>query len=165
MEFQLDPPRGVEHLRLGMTADTARAALSELGQLNLPGHGQFYAHRPSCMGISVGFGTGGQVNSIEIWRPDADDTVHYQDLDLFGLPALQVAAELSRRTLLVPADDDASFTAPELLLALWRPFAADDDPEEEQGYYFSSVLVARPGYYDTPAQAAQRLAAGGQPGY
>ncbi|MER7540313.1 hypothetical protein ABTX77_36875 [Streptomyces sp. NPDC097704] len=36
-------------------------------------------------------------------------------------------------------------------------FEADDEPEEEQGYYFSSVLLARPGYYDTPAQAAERL--------
>ncbi|MFJ4898996.1 hypothetical protein [Streptomyces sp. NPDC088727] len=47
-------------------------------------------------------------------------------------------------------DDAASFTAQDLLLSFWRPFAADDEPEEEQGYYFSSVLVAQPGYYDAP---------------
>jgi hypothetical protein len=41
-------------------------------------------------------------------------------------------------------------------LSLWRPFAADDDPDEGQGYYFSTVLVAWPGYYDTAAQAAER---------
>jgi hypothetical protein len=41
-------------------------------------------------------------------------------------------------------------------LSLWRPFEADDEPREEQGYYFSAVLVAAPGYYDTPTQAARR---------
>jgi hypothetical protein len=54
-------------------------------------------------------------------------------------------------------DDPASFIAGDLLLSFWRPFAADDEPEEEQGYYFSSALLARPGYYDTPAQTAERL--------
>lgn len=56
-------------------------------------------------------------------------------------------------------DDDASFIAPDLLLSFWRPFAADDEPGEEQGcyFYFGSVLLARPGYYDTPAQTAERL--------
>lgn len=53
-------------------------------------------------------------------------------------------------------DDPASFIAPNLLLSFWRPFAADSEPEEGQGYYFSSVLLARPGYYDTPVQAAER---------
>ena len=37
-----------------------------------------------------------------------------------------------------------------LLLALWRPFVEDENPDEEQGHYFQSVLVAPPGYYDGP---------------
>ncbi len=57
-------------------------------------------------------------------------------------------------------ENRASFVAPDLLIALWRPFAADDEPEDDQGYYFSSVLLAKPGYYDTPAQAAERLRQG-----
>ncbi|MGW3209150.1 hypothetical protein [Streptomyces sp. NPDC001135] len=44
-----------------------------------------------------------------------------------------------------------------MLLSFWRPFAADDESEEEQGHYFNSVLVAQPGYYDTPAPAAERF--------
>ncbi|WP_259464901.1 hypothetical protein [Streptomyces sp. TLI_171] len=47
--------------------------------------------------------------------------------------------------------------AHDLLLSFWRPFEADDDPSDEQGHYFTTVLLARPGYYDTPAQAAERL--------
>ncbi|MEU8261457.1 hypothetical protein AB0C02_12665 [Micromonospora sp. NPDC048999] len=49
--------------------------------------------------------------------------------------------------------------------ALWRRFAADDDPNEEQGQVFQSVLLAQPGYDDTPAEAAAQLVAGGEPGY
>jgi hypothetical protein len=45
---------------------------------------------------------------------------------------------------------------PDLLLSLWRPFEADDDSHDEQGHYFNAVLLARPGYYDTPAQAEER---------
>jgi hypothetical protein len=33
------------------------------------------------------------------------------------------------------------------------------------GYFFQSVLVAKPGYDDTPAEAAARLAADREPGY
>jgi hypothetical protein len=76
-----------------------------------------------------------------------------------------VVERLRRHIELMPNEDDDGFTARELYLALWRPFAAGDDPDETQGYFFQSVLVARPGYDDTPAEAAARLAAGREPGY
>jgi hypothetical protein len=77
--------------------------------------------------------------------------------DVFALPALEVVRRIGAFTSLKEDPDDAaSFVAQDLLLSFWRPFAADDEPEEEQGYYFSSVLVAQPGYHDTPAQAAER---------
>ncbi|GAA4571868.1 hypothetical protein GCM10023176_33470 [Micromonospora coerulea] len=41
----------------------------------------------------------------------------------------------------------------------------DDDPDEEQGHFFQSVLLARPGYDDMPAEAGARLAHGDEPGY
>ncbi|MGC5019319.1 hypothetical protein [Micromonospora sp. DT47] len=86
-------------------------------------------------------------------------------MDLFGLPALEVVERLRRHVDLRPNEHDDGFTAGDLHLALWRPFAADDDPDEEQGHFFQSILLARPGYDDTPAEAAARHAAGGQPGY
>jgi len=97
--------------------------------------------------------------------PHERDLVRFRDVDVFGLPALEVVERLGRYIDLEPDEDDESFTARELYLALWRPFAEEDDPEETQGYFFQSVLVARPGYDDTPAEAAARLAAGGDPGY
>ncbi|MET7402581.1 hypothetical protein ABZS66_54785 [Dactylosporangium sp. NPDC005572] len=168
MEFALEPRQGVGPLRLGMTIDEARAALETLGPLSSTAHGEVALHLPSGLEFSLGFGVGrtrDRVNAIEVWRPIERDVVRYRDVDLFGLPALEVVERLRRHVNLRPNEDDDGFTARELYLALWRPFAADDDPDEEQGHFFQSVLLARPGYDDTPADAAARLTAGGQTGY
>ncbi len=77
---------------------------------------------------------------------------------MFALPARDVVRRVGEFTSVEEDPDDAgSFVAQDLLLSFWRPFAADDEPGNERGYYFGSVLVARPGCYDTPAQAAERL--------
>ncbi|KUL25512.1 hypothetical protein [Actinoplanes awajinensis] len=163
MDFTLDPPRGVGPLHLGMTGDEARAALATLGPLAATRLGELALNRPGHLRFSVGFGATRLVDAVELYRPEHSDTVNYRGVDVFGLPALQVVELLRVHTTLVAEDD--GFVAPDLLLSLWRPFAADDDPAEEQGYYFQSVLLARPGYYDGPAEAAARLAAGGAPGF
>lgn len=141
-----------------MTADEARAELRELGDVGAAHQSGLYADRPSGLGLGVGVGWGGVVTAVMVSRPEADDdTVHYRGVDVFGRSAREVVGELSRLTTVHPGElDDASFVAPDLLLALWRPFAADDDPAAEQGYYFNSVVVARPGYYDSPAGHAAR---------
>ncbi|GAB2591703.1 hypothetical protein Aab01nite_38680 [Paractinoplanes abujensis] len=167
MEFVLDPPYGIGPLRLGLTADEARTALAFLGPLPANPTGGLMIHRPSGLSLGVGFGAGptsGRVNAIEAGRPDSPgDTVTFRNVNLFELPALTVVERLSEHARWTPDDD--GFVANDLFLALWRPFAADDDPDEEEGYYFQSVLVARPGYNDTPAEAAARAAAGQPPGY
>ncbi|MGQ4599912.1 hypothetical protein [Nocardia sp. R6R-6] len=168
MEFVLDPPHGVGPLRLGMTPDEARAALETLGPLKPATHGEVALNLPGGLGFSVHFGagpTGNKVNAIEVWSPSEEDVVRYHSVDVFGLPALEVVERLRRHIDLRENEDDDGFTSPERYLALWRPFAADDDPDEAQGYFFQSALVARPGYGDTPAEAAARLAIGGEPGY
>jgi hypothetical protein len=95
---------------------------------------------------------------VELYRPGTRaDTVRFRGIDVFNLPARALVEQLRGQIEIEQDEDDpASFRAPELVLSLWRPFEADDEPQEEQGYYFSSVLVAAPGYYDTPAQAAER---------
>jgi hypothetical protein len=159
MDFELDPPRGVGPLRLGMPRSEADAALESLRDLDAvsgsdePGRHIF---RPSGLMISIGC-MRECLAAVELGRPqDRSDSVRFQGIDVFALPAREVVERLRARARVEAADDDpASFVAPDLLLSLWRPFEADD-PEEEQGHYFSSVLVAEPGYYDTPAQAAER---------
>ncbi|MFJ8159042.1 hypothetical protein [Streptomyces sp. NPDC094468] len=165
MEFELKPPTGLGALVIGMpreAADQALAsfrdpsAISESDQL-----GRF-VFRPSGLMISIHC-SHGELEAIELGRPaSGQDTVRFRGIDVFGLPAAEVVTLLRELATITEAEDDpASFIAPDLLLSFWRPFEADDEPDEEQGYYFSSVLLARPGYYDSPAEAAARLRAAG----
>lgn len=169
MDFELEPPFGVGPLRLGMTADEARSALRPLGRLAPEAHSEFALNLPSGLRFSLGFGAAGparnRVNAIEIWRPAEHDVVRYRDVDVFATPARTVVERIRRHADLREFESGCSYAALDLYLAFWRPFVADDDPDEEQGYFFQSVSVARPGYGDTPAEAAARLAAGGEPGY
>ncbi|WP_412738626.1 hypothetical protein [Krasilnikovia sp. MM14-A1259] len=166
MELLLDPPYGIGPLRLGMAADEVRAALETIGPPQPMVNGEIALHLASGLGFSVGFeATLDRVDAIEVWRPHERDVVRYRDVDVFGLPALEVVGQLRRHVQVLPNDEDDGFTARGLYLALWRPFAADDDPDQTQGHFFQSVLIARPGYDDTPAEAAARLAAGHEPGH
>ncbi|WP_201776942.1 hypothetical protein [Streptacidiphilus anmyonensis] len=164
MKFDLAPPTGVGPLLIGMTRDAASSALDSLRDLRAisesdsPGQHVF---RPS--GLMIGIEcTRNTLQAIQLWRPTAPtDHVVFRDLDVFAHPAREVVERMSEYTTIeASADEPASFIAPDLLLSFWRPFAADDEPDEEQGYYFSSVLLAKPGYYDTPAQVAERLRQG-----
>ncbi|AZP22778.1 hypothetical protein EJC51_46100 [Streptomyces aquilus] len=161
MDFDLAPPNGVGPLRIGMDRQSANAALDSLRDLSAvsasdrPGQHVF---RPSGLMISIHC-TRDMLEAIELGRPSAPtDRVIFRDLDVFAIPARELVQRMGEYTSIEEdPDDPASFVASDLLLSFWRPFAADDAPEEEQGYYFSSVLLAQPGYYDTPAQAAERL--------
>ena len=83
--------------------------------------------------------------------------MRFRGIDVFNLPARVVVERLRGHIEIEQSEDDpASFCAPELVIGLWRPFEADDESHQDQGYYFSSVLIAAPGYYDTPVQAAER---------
>ncbi|RAG84155.1 hypothetical protein DN069_18530 [Streptacidiphilus pinicola] len=164
MDFDLAPPNGVGPLQIGMTRQAANAALDSLRDLSAvsesdrPGQHVF---RPSGLMISIHC-TRDMLEAIELGRPSTQtDRVIFRGLDVFALPAQELVQRMGEHTTIeADPDDPASFVASDLLLSFWRPFAADDEPEEEQGYYFSSVLLARPGYYDTPAQAAERLRQG-----
>lgn len=160
MDFDLAPPIGVGPLRIGMTRQSASTALDSLRELSAlsesdrPGQHVF---RPSGLMISVHC-TRGRLEAVELGRPSTQtDRVIFRGLDVFAIPACELVQRMSAYTsITADLDDPASFIASDLLLSFWRPFAADDEPEEEQGYFFNSVLLARPGYYDTPAQAAER---------
>ncbi|WP_448318700.1 hypothetical protein [Streptomyces sp. CO7] len=161
MDFDLAPPNGVGPLRIGMDRQLANAALDSLRDLPAAseshGPGQ-HVFRHSGLMISIHCTRDG-LEAIELGRPSGPaDRVIFRGLDVFAIPARELVQRMGEYTSLeADPDDPASFVASDLLLSFWRPFAVDDEPEEKQGYYFSSVLLARPGYYDTPAQAAERL--------
>ncbi|MFE2296574.1 hypothetical protein ACFXAW_00075 [Streptomyces sp. NPDC059445] len=161
MDFDLAPPNGVGPLRIGMTRQSADTALDSLrdpsavSESDRPGQHIF---RPGGLMISIQC-TRDLLEAVVLGRPlSRTDRVLFRGLDVFAIPAREVVQRMGEYTSIeADPDDRASFIAPDLLLSFWRPFAADDEPEEEQGHYFNSVLLARPGYYDTPAQAAERL--------
>ncbi|MFB7040053.1 hypothetical protein [Streptomyces sp. NPDC056294] len=165
MEFELAPPTGIGALAIGMpykAADQALASFrdpSTISESDRPGR---FVFRPSGLMVSIHCSRG-ELEAIELGRPAGrQDTVRFRGVDIFGLPAAEVVTRMRGLTTIAEAEDDpASFVAPDLLLSFWRPFEADDAPDETQGYFFSSVLLARPGYYDTPAEAAARLLAAG----
>ncbi|SDS61152.1 hypothetical protein SAMN05216371_0263 [Streptomyces sp. TLI_053] len=161
MDFELAPPTGIGPLQIGMSREAADVALDSLRDLSSvsesdrPGQHIF---RPSGLMISIHC-TRGLLESVELSRPcDATDCVTFRNVDVFALPAREVVTRMREHTAVhADPDEPGCFVAPDLLLSFWRPFATDDDPEDEQGYYFTTVLLARPGYYDTPAEAEERL--------
>lgn len=138
-------------------ANTALESLRDPSAISESDRAGQHVFRPSGLMISIHC-MRDMLEAIELGRPSSQtDRALFQGVDVFALPAREVVRRVGELTSIEEdPDDDASFIAPDLLLSFWRPFAADDEPEDEQGYYFSSVLLARPGYYDTPAQAAER---------
>lgn len=154
MNLEVMPPERVGPIRIGSTIEEAETALRAIpgyappAESGMPTRGN--ANYESGMKIEVETAPGGTVKSIQVYRPYDPVAVEYRGIDLLRTSAAQVIERLGAFTGLEESEGGCTYTAPELLLALWRPFVEDEDPDEEQGYYFQSVLVARPGYYDGP---------------
>ena len=157
MIIMLHPPDVAGPLRIGATGQDAVDTLRQLGAPlvlcrstgSRPGWG---VHRPSGLFIGVYFDAHDHVEAIEFARPgdNAGDAVTYNELDVFTTPAADLVTQLRRRTTVHEEEDGHAFTAPDLLLALWRP-TTPETPDDEDGRFFESVLLARPGYYDQAA--------------
>lgn len=80
---------------------------------------------------------------------DRHDAVTYDGLDVFTTPAAQLVSQLRRHTTILAEEDAHAFTAPDLLLSFWRS-TTPESPDDDEGRFFESVLLARPGYYDQP---------------
>ncbi|MFB7273595.1 hypothetical protein [Streptomyces sp. NPDC056244] len=151
MILEVTPPDGAGPVRLGMTIDEAEAALRTIDgyrepvPTGVPTRGT--AQYDSGMSIEVET-AGGVVEAVQVYRPHGHVEVTYRGIDLLRTPAAHVIERLGALTDLEEDEGGRSYTAPDLLLALWRPFVEDENPDEVQGHYFQSVLVAGPGYYD-----------------
>lgn len=151
MILEVVPPEGVGPIRIGMSMDEARGALAVIEGFHPPsGQQNATAAYDSGMSIELEPAPGDTVGAIQVYRPHGAVRVQYQGIDLLRTPAARVVEQLAAITELEDDEGGRSYVAPQLLLALWRPFVEDEDPGEEQGHYFQSVLVAQPGYYDGP---------------
>ena len=158
MIFELHPPRAAGPLRIGATADDTVEILRHLGtpMLLCRAHGRrpgWGVHRPSGLFISTLYDSDDRLEAIELGRPDGTgDAITYDGLDVFTTPAADLVAQLRQRTTIhVEAEEDGhAFTAPSLLLSLW--LVTPESPDDQEGRFFGSVLIARPGYSDQPAE-------------
>lgn len=153
MKIELQPPAGVGGILIGSTRAEARAEGSRFGSPKEFRRGDeepasLAVHRPSGLAIFVYFDSDDRVNAIEVGRPDGDeDAVVYQDLDVFQTAAEDLIGRLAHVTRVEVEELGATVTAPELLLALWRP-VVPEGPDDPEGRYFESALVATTGYYN-----------------
>ncbi|RFS86089.1 hypothetical protein D0T12_05510 [Actinomadura spongiicola] len=152
MQLELVPPERVGPLIIGMDFDAAHQTLIELPGYRPPPLGRRealgFAHYESELSISV-HAERGRVKAVEVFRPEERDVVVYQGLSVFDVTADQVMETVSARHALDIVDDGLFVVAPELLLAFSRTHLPER-PDDEDGRYFSSVLLAAPGYYLGP---------------
>ena len=151
MILELDPPRSAGPLRIGMPFSEAESVLKSIeGYVEpetLRRYGAGIGDYESGLAIHTGRSSSGVVDYIEIFRP-WNNTVQviYRDTSLFLEPADSIILKMSCSYKVEVLDGGLTLIVPELLLAFGRDvmpeFSGDD------GTYFESVLVARPGYYD-----------------
>ncbi|MEV0129787.1 hypothetical protein AB0H83_15180 [Dactylosporangium sp. NPDC050688] len=154
MIIVLRPPDLAGPLRIGATGQDTVDTLRQLGTPlvlcratgSRPGWG---VDRPSGLFIGVYFDAHDRVEAIELGRPgdNTGDAVTYNELDVFTTPAADLVTQLRRRTTVHEEHDGHVFTAPDLLLTFRRPTTLET-PDDEDGRFFASVLLARPGYHD-----------------
>jgi hypothetical protein len=171
VDIELDPPRGVTGIALGLSLDEGVAAAARYGQVTVSapqpaqvevaGETMSLPTKVLALGdgfeVSVHVEDGVSVTAIEVWRPrdpQADVRVLYDGIDVFGTPALRVLELLEARGHAVDRDDEPEYySVPDLPLGFTRvaghevPLADDGEP-----LYFEAVLVGGPGYYDLPPQ-------------
>jgi hypothetical protein len=156
MIFELDPPQSAGPLRIGTAGHDIFQTLRQLGVPLLlcrrtaasgPAWG---VRRPSGLFIATFFEADNRLEAIEFGRPGSkDDAVTYDGLDVFTTPAADLVTQLREHTTLHQEEDDDghAFTAAGLLLSLWRP-VTPESPQDQEGRFFESVIIATPAYYD-----------------
>ena len=154
MIITLCPPKAAGPLRISATGQQAVDTLRTLGDprvlCRLPGSRSGWAvDRPSGLFISAYFDTDDRVEAIEFGRghDNTADPVTYNGLNVFATPATELVTQLRHHTTVRKDEDGHAFTAPDLLLTFRRP-TAPETPDDQDGRFFTSVLLARPGYYN-----------------
>ncbi|MBB4742291.1 hypothetical protein BJY16_005750 [Actinoplanes octamycinicus] len=147
MLLELDPPRGVPPLLLGMTIDEARAAMREWGEPEDVRGGMSPSLRVMgpglCFDVFAHFEDDATVTAIEVWRPEGADTaVTWRGGDVFRTPIEQTLRRIQAFGITVDDSDAQGPCCPDLTLGFNMP-----DPP-----FIKAVLVAAPGYYTADPQ-------------
>ena len=129
MIFEIHPPEAAGPLRIGAGGHDTFQTLKQLGVplvlCPIPGsRAAWGVHRPSGLFIATFFDADNRLETIQFGRPNSnDDTVTYEGINVFGLPAGELLDVLRTRANIVETDeeDGSSFLAPDLHLTLWQP--------------------------------------------
>jgi hypothetical protein len=158
MILRIEPPHRVGPLEIGMPIELAQQALKDILGFKHPRPGErtnpFFGHYESGLSVSVGPDHAGRLLAVEIYGPGHDAKVLFGSISLFSLTADDVIRQLSAVTTVHIEEDGHGAIAPDLLLALWRG-VVPDGPDDEDGRHWQSVLMAKPGYYDTPTTSGR----------
>jgi hypothetical protein len=153
VDINLRPPTEAAGIPLGSTRPDALRHCRVLGTPSEFRRGNesrpsLVVRRASGLSIFVYFDPEDLVEAIELaGARGGEDVVLYRDVNIFGIAADVLVQRLSEHERIEVQEEGASVTAPDALLALWRS-VLPEHPQDEDGRYFESVLVARPGYYD-----------------
>lgn len=153
VNIHLQPPTEAAGIPLGSTRADALGHCLALGEpsefhRNDEARASLVLERASGLSIFVYFDPNDFVEAIEFGRPPGgEDVVSYRGFDIFGTSADELIQRLSVHDRIEVSEHGRSVTAPDLLLAMWRP-VLPEHPADQDGRYFESVLMARPGYYN-----------------
>ncbi|MET3988050.1 hypothetical protein [Streptomyces sp. PvR034] len=158
MDLILDPPNGVEPLRLSMTFDEAMAAVLPWGEPRVIGGTPTRPKRRALgsfdgVGYTAFFDEGGHLTAVELWWPGEGKTSSTRVLldghDVFAAPAEEILQQVRARGWTATAADTESLVVPSVSLGFTRQ-TSQQVPRDDAGLpvSFTSVLVAGTHYYD-----------------
>jgi transposase-like protein len=151
MIFEIHPPETAGPLRIGAAGHDTFETLKQLGVplvlCPIPGsRAAWGVHRPSGLFIATFFDADNCLETIQFGRPNGnDDTVTWEGINVFGLPAGELLDVLRTRTNIVETDeeDGSSFLAPDLRLTLWRP-PGPAGPDDIDNRFIMSIRLSKP---------------------
>jgi hypothetical protein len=154
VSFDVVPFVGIGQIRFGMIRQDVRSVLPDpvssfaRWQAAPNSTDAFLDHA-----FQVDYNAAGEVEYIELSRRGPFD-VFYKGTNVFVTEVVQLVDFIF---LDAPYDDDdpelgSSYIFPRLALSLWRENVPEDNlDEDDQGQFFDTVGIGKPGYYDKPA--------------
>ncbi len=147
--YEVLPHVGIGPVRLGISREESRSVMGEepetFKKLVDDDTDTDAYHNSS---FQVFFDRNNTVEYIEVSRGEPLD-VTYKGTNVFETKANDLVQMISSDAAFDPDDPELgySYRFPQLELALWRPIVPEDDDQDSQHHYFSTIGVGRPGYF------------------
>jgi hypothetical protein len=149
-DFTLQPLVGVGSVRFGMSRDEVRRVMLEpVRSFRKTPKSRHETDAIFQNAFQIFYG--GDQPTVEFIELSGGLAVRafYRELDVFGTPADEVVAFISRDAAFDAKEREIpySYIFPGLQLSLWRP-TIPESADDTDGRYFSTVGIGQRGYYD-----------------